>query len=158
MLFEVRACRMLSRVERFDRVVLIYNPVNRRVPLTMAESMRDELGRRLPDLPVVLRATQYVGHARELARGVAATGAPLIVAVSGDGVYNEVVTVSWMYLATRHSPLSPPAGTPMTIDAAPAGCLCWTRSSPPIARVVHAIWICCCSQAVPPPMVAGAAT
>ena len=82
---------MLVGVERFDRVVLIYNPVNRRVPLTLAESMRDELGRRLPDLPVVLRATQYVGHARELARGVAATGAPLIVAVSGDGVYNEVV-------------------------------------------------------------------
>lgn len=82
---------MLVGVERFDRVVLIYNPVNRRVPLTLAESMRDELGRRLPDLPVVLSATQYAGHARELASGVAATGAPLIVAVSGDGVYNEVV-------------------------------------------------------------------
>lgn len=82
---------MLSGVELFDRVVLIYNPVNRRVPLLLAESMRDALGRRLPDLPVALLPTQFAGHARELAGGVAATGAPLIVAVSGDGVYNEVV-------------------------------------------------------------------
>ncbi len=78
-------------VELFDRVVLIYNPVNRRVPLTLAESMQEELRRRVPDLPVTLRATQHAGHAREIAGGVAATGAPLVVAVSGDGVFNEVV-------------------------------------------------------------------
>ncbi|WP_344808662.1 diacylglycerol/lipid kinase family protein [Microlunatus ginsengisoli] len=71
--------------------MLIYNPVNRRVPLTLAESIRNELGRCLPDLPVTLLATQRADHARELAGHVAATGAPLIVAVSGDGVYNEVV-------------------------------------------------------------------
>ena len=61
-------------VGAFDRVVLIYNPVNRRVPLTLAESMRRELGRRLPDVPVALQATQHAGHARELARAAAATG------------------------------------------------------------------------------------
>ena len=77
--------------ELFDRIVLIYNPVNRRVPLTLAESMRRELGRRLPDVPVALQATQHTGHARDLASAAAATGRPLIVAVSGDGVYNEVV-------------------------------------------------------------------
>jgi diacylglycerol kinase (ATP) len=53
--------------------------------------MRRELGRRLPDVPVALQATQHAGHARELASAAAATGRPLIVAVSGDGVYNEVV-------------------------------------------------------------------
>jgi diacylglycerol kinase (ATP) len=77
--------------ELFDRIVLIYNPVNRRVPLTLAESMRSELGRRLPDVPVALQATLHAGHARELAGDAAATGRPLIIAVSGDGVYNEVV-------------------------------------------------------------------
>jgi len=77
--------------ERFDRIVLIYNPVNRRVPLMLAESIRTELGRRLPDVPVALQATQYAGHARELASAAAATGRSLVVAVSGDGVYNEVV-------------------------------------------------------------------
>lgn len=75
----------------FDRIVLIYNPVNRRVPLTIAQSMRSELRRRLPDMPIALQATERAGHARELAGAAAATGRPLIIAVSGDGVYNEVV-------------------------------------------------------------------
>lgn len=82
---------MLSGVELFDRVVLIYNPMSRRVSLTLAESMRSELKSRLPDVPVVLQATEQAGHARELARAAALTGRPLIVAVSGDGVFNEVV-------------------------------------------------------------------
>ena len=74
-----------------DRVVLIYNPVNRRVPLTMAEAVQADLGRRLPELPVTMEATRHAGHARDLARTVAAKGRPLLVAVSGDGVYNEVI-------------------------------------------------------------------
>jgi diacylglycerol kinase (ATP) len=53
--------------------------------------MRWELGRRLPVVPVALQPTQHAGHAPELTRVSAATGRPLIVAVSGDGVYNEVV-------------------------------------------------------------------
>lgn len=82
---------MVREAGLLDRVVLIYNPVNRRVPLTMAQQLRDELSVLLPGLPVTLEATQHAGHARELAGALAATGRPLIVAVSGDGVYNEVV-------------------------------------------------------------------
>jgi diacylglycerol kinase family enzyme len=82
---------MASRIGLFDRIVLIYNPVNRRVPLRMAQSLRGDLGHRLPDVPVTLQATHHAGHARELARGWAEAGRPLLVAVSGDGVYNEVV-------------------------------------------------------------------
>jgi diacylglycerol kinase (ATP) len=82
---------MSCRAELFDRVVLIYNPVNRRVPLTLATRLQSDLRSRLPEVPVTLEATQYAGHARELARSLAGTGRPLIVAVSGDGVYNEVV-------------------------------------------------------------------
>ncbi len=82
---------MTCGFELFDRIVLIYNPVNRRVLLTLAESVRRELGRRLPDVPVVSVATKHAGHARDLASDAATTGRPLIVAVSGDGVYNEVV-------------------------------------------------------------------
>ena len=82
---------MSSGAALFDRVVLVYNPVNRRVPLTLAESMRRALNSRLPDVPVGLLATKRAGHARELASAAAAAGRPLIVAVSGDGVYNEVV-------------------------------------------------------------------
>ena len=69
------AWQMPPKVELFDRIVLIYNPVNRRVPLTLAESMRRELDSRLPDVPVVLVATEHAGHARELASAAAATGA-----------------------------------------------------------------------------------
>jgi diacylglycerol kinase (ATP) len=42
-------------------------------------------------MPVTLQPTGYPGHARELAATAAAAGRPLIVAISGDGVYNEVV-------------------------------------------------------------------
>jgi hypothetical protein len=60
------ACQMPGGFALFDRVVLIYNPANRRVPLTLAESMRWELGRGLPVVPVALQPTQHAGHAREL--------------------------------------------------------------------------------------------
>jgi diacylglycerol kinase (ATP) len=75
----------------FDRVVLVYNPMNRRIPLALAETVRGDLHRRLPDVPVTLQATERAGHARELASLAAAVGRPLIVVVGGDGVFNEVV-------------------------------------------------------------------
>lgn len=75
----------------FDRIVLVYNPANPRIPLTLAESVRDDLCRQLPDLPVTFQPTRYPGHAHELAHAAAGRGRPLIIAVSGDGVYNEVV-------------------------------------------------------------------
>lgn len=62
------ACQLPYGFELFDRIVLIYNPVNRRDPLTLAESMRGELDRRLPDVPAALQATQHAGRARELAQ------------------------------------------------------------------------------------------
>lgn len=77
--------------ESFDRVVLVYNPVNRRVPRTLAEALQAELQARRPDLPVTLVPTGHAGHARELAAAEAEVGRPLVVAVSGDGVFSEVV-------------------------------------------------------------------
>ncbi len=65
---------MSSRAGLFDRIVLIYNPVNRRIPLTLAKRLQGDLRRLLPELPVTLEATQYAGHARELARGLASAG------------------------------------------------------------------------------------
>jgi diacylglycerol kinase (ATP) len=60
-------------------------------PLSLAESVPDDSCRQLPDTPVTLQPTRHPGHARELAHAAAAAGRPLIIAVSGDGVYNEVV-------------------------------------------------------------------
>jgi diacylglycerol kinase (ATP) len=75
----------------FDRVTLIFNPHSTGDARERAERLRDELARRSPDLPVELIPTERAGHARELAERAAATGAPLVVSVSGDGGYSEVV-------------------------------------------------------------------
>lgn len=75
----------------FDRVVVIFNPHSTGDAPALAEELQADLAERLPDLPVRLEPTQYAGHARVLAGEAAATGRPLIVSVSGDGGYNEVV-------------------------------------------------------------------
>jgi diacylglycerol kinase family enzyme len=75
----------------FDRAVLIFNPHSTGDAREQAGQLRDELARRSPDLPVELVPTERAGHARELAEQAAATGAPLVVSVSGDGGYSEVV-------------------------------------------------------------------
>jgi len=75
----------------FDRVVLIFNPNSTGNASGLAAELRDELARRQPDLPVILRETEHAGHARDLALEAARTGRPLLVSVSGDGGYNEVV-------------------------------------------------------------------
>jgi diacylglycerol kinase (ATP) len=85
--------RMASERERvalFDRVVLVFNPAKAGMADRIAEVQRD-LAAELPDLHIDLLPTEFAGHARDLARSVAAGGAPLIVSVSGDGGYNEVV-------------------------------------------------------------------
>ena len=75
----------------FDRIVIIFNPHSTGDAPESAEELRAELARRLPTVPLELCPTRYAGHARELAREVAGTGRPLLVSVSGDGGYNEVV-------------------------------------------------------------------
>ncbi|WP_138731747.1 diacylglycerol/lipid kinase family protein [Modestobacter excelsi] len=78
-------------MQPFDRIVVVFNPHSTGNAPASAEQLRAELERRLPAVPVELRPTRYAGHAREIAREVAATGRPLLVSVSGDGGYNEVV-------------------------------------------------------------------
>ena len=75
----------------FDRVVIIFNPQSTGNAPESAEELRRELTARLPDVPLELSPTQHAGHARILAREAAFGGRPLIVSVSGDGGYNEVV-------------------------------------------------------------------
>jgi diacylglycerol kinase family enzyme len=75
----------------FDRVVLIFNPNSTGRAPELAQELHDELTTRLPEMQVVLTPTEHAGHGRDLARDAASTGRPLIVSVSGDGGYNEVV-------------------------------------------------------------------
>lgn len=75
----------------FERIVVIFNPQSTGPASQRAEELKDALADRLPDMPLQLCPTERAGHARELAAHAAATGRPLIVSVSGDGGYNEVV-------------------------------------------------------------------
>ena len=75
----------------FDRVVLIFNPQSTGHAREMAEDLRDDLAQRVPALDVALLPTEHAGHAVDLARAEAEVGRPLVVSVSGDGGYNEVV-------------------------------------------------------------------
>ncbi|GAA3671999.1 hypothetical protein GCM10023081_07910 [Arthrobacter ginkgonis] len=75
----------------FDRIVLVFNPDPAKKPVHTAHALRAELAERLPDVPVQMLPTAFAGHAREVARAAAAHGRPLLVSVSGDGGYNEVV-------------------------------------------------------------------
>jgi diacylglycerol kinase (ATP) len=76
---------------QFDRVVVIFNPHSTGRAPQLAEQLQITLADRLPNRPVRLCPTERAGHARELAAGAATSGRPLIVSVSGDGGYNEVV-------------------------------------------------------------------
>jgi diacylglycerol kinase (ATP) len=78
-------------VTSFDRIVLIFNPQSTGNAPQLAEELHADLTGRLPEVPVAMRPTQHAGHARGLAWEAAQTGRPLIVSVSGDGGYNEVV-------------------------------------------------------------------
>jgi diacylglycerol kinase family enzyme len=78
-------------VTTFDRIAIIFNPQSTGDAPRSAEDLRAELARRLPTVPLDLLPTRRAGHARELAREAAGSGRPLLVSVSGDGGYNEVV-------------------------------------------------------------------
>jgi diacylglycerol kinase (ATP) len=78
-------------VRPFDRIAVIFNPKSTGDAPELAEQLRAELAARVPGIPVTMAPTEHAGHARVLARAAAATGRPLLISVSGDGGYNEVV-------------------------------------------------------------------
>lgn len=80
-----------SPVPAYDRVVLVYNPQSSGDGEQRAEQAQAALAEQAPQLGVVLKATEYAGHARVIAEEEARAGRVLVVSVSGDGGYNEVV-------------------------------------------------------------------
>jgi diacylglycerol kinase (ATP) len=75
----------------FDSVELFFNPNSTGDAQELAEELHRQLAERLPELPATLRPTEHAGHGREIARDAARSGHPLVVSVSGDGGYNDVV-------------------------------------------------------------------
>jgi diacylglycerol kinase (ATP) len=75
----------------YESVLLVYNPNSSGGGEGKAHTLARDLRRLAPDLDVELVPTEYAGHARRIAESAARTYRPLVVSVSGDGGYNEVV-------------------------------------------------------------------
>lgn len=75
----------------FDAVEIVFNPNSTGNATQRAQELADELAEREPGLPVTLRPTERAGHGREIARDAARARKTLVVSVSGDGGYNDVV-------------------------------------------------------------------
>jgi diacylglycerol kinase (ATP) len=75
----------------FDAVEIVFNPQSTGDAQERADELAAQLAERAPELPVTLRPTERAGHGREIARDAARSGRPLVVSVSGDGGYNDVV-------------------------------------------------------------------
>ncbi|MDB5164015.1 MAG: diacylglycerol kinase catalytic subunit [Candidatus Saccharibacteria bacterium] len=84
--------RKVGHDQPFDHIAVIYNP---RSHSQKADKIAARLVRRLKRAGfsnITLADSQHFGHARELAYQVAAKyKTPLIISVSGDGGYNEVI-------------------------------------------------------------------
>jgi len=76
----------------FSRVLIIYNPKSKGNSKTKAEALQKRLKKLMPDTPISCMPTKRAGHAEQLAYKF--TGKyphPLLISVSGDGGYNEVI-------------------------------------------------------------------
>lgn len=83
----------MTSARTFESIVIIFNPNSTGDAPRLAEGLQGEL-RDLLSYPVDIRLhpTAHAGHAVELARdAVSGGGDVLVVSVSGDGGYNEVV-------------------------------------------------------------------
>ncbi|WP_159803511.1 diacylglycerol/lipid kinase family protein [Arthrobacter zhaoguopingii] len=81
----------MNTPHKFDTITIIFNPNSTGDAPKLAGELRDDLVPALPETDVRLQPTEHAGHAVELARMAASAPNALIVSVSGDGGYNEVV-------------------------------------------------------------------
>jgi diacylglycerol kinase (ATP) len=83
---------MSASARRFESISLIFNPNSTGDAPDLAQQLHEQLSETLPYTPEIrLLPTDYAGHAVELAKDAAGTPNALVISVSGDGGYNEVV-------------------------------------------------------------------
>ena len=81
----------MDTARAFESIVIIYNPNSTGAAPQLAQELHDDLTALLPEVLITMAPTHHAGHGRDVAREAALTGRPLLVSVSGDGGYNEVV-------------------------------------------------------------------
>jgi diacylglycerol kinase (ATP) len=83
----------MSTARTFESITIIFNPNSTGDAPKLAADLQAKLARLLPyPADVTLQPTAHAGHAIELARDAAGSGQNvLVISVSGDGGYNEVV-------------------------------------------------------------------
>ncbi|MCR1161920.1 MULTISPECIES: diacylglycerol/lipid kinase family protein [Micrococcaceae] len=84
---------IVDSARTFESIVIIFNPNSTGDAPELAQQLHDKLKSLLTYQPeIILQPTEHAGHAVDLAREAAAKGGDvLVVSVSGDGGYNEVV-------------------------------------------------------------------
>lgn len=83
---------MLSDSSPYDLIVLIYNPNSTGQAKIKAKRLATLLKKKYDSRLIKLEPTQYPGHATELAYQIVISHKkPLIISVSGDGGYHEVI-------------------------------------------------------------------
>lgn len=90
----------------FDHIAIIYNPNSTGDAPQMAEELASQIEKAKKTIGVkaVLTPTEAAGHAITLARDISlAHKRPLIISVSGDGGYNEVVNGAMQAKASSRS-------------------------------------------------------
>lgn len=76
----------------YSHIGIIYNPNSSGNAPAKAKRLQHLLQKKLPDIPLTLQQTERAGHAEELAYELASQSkTALIVSVSGDGGYHEVI-------------------------------------------------------------------
>lgn len=79
----------------YSSITIIFNPNSTGDAPEKAHELAESLKRSMKNVPLHIRETKRAGHAEELAYKAAKNGRePLIVIVSGDGGYNEVINGS----------------------------------------------------------------
>lgn len=77
---------------KYSHIGIIYNPISTGEAPLKAKKLFKKLQTKLPDVETTLYRTKHAGHAEELAYELAShTKNPLIISVSGDGGYHEVI-------------------------------------------------------------------
>lgn len=75
----------------YSHVLLVFNPHSAGGAKEKADELAEGIARLAPALTVEPVATEYAGHAYEIAEKAARDGDALVVSVSGDGGFHEVV-------------------------------------------------------------------